>query len=136
MKMCSVYLHVAVGTLALLFLCGCDVERRKSDAELGLNPQQSAGRQLYDNYCDRCHEPYSSRGKKGPGLKGVFKQQYLPLEHTLQPRPLFPACRVRFVTAITIVIVKLPACRLLRIQSKLSIRFSPLHIAAAQSQQH
>ena len=58
---------------------GCDVERRKSDAELGLNPQQAAGRKLYDNYCDRCHEPYSSRGKKGPGMKGVFKRQYLGL---------------------------------------------------------
>jgi len=65
--------------LALLALAGCEVERRKSDAELGLNPQQVAGRKLYDNYCDRCHEPYSSRGKKGPSLKGVFKQQYLPL---------------------------------------------------------
>ena len=60
-------------------LLGCEVERRRSDAELGLNPQQAAGRKLYDNYCDRCHEPYSSRGKKGPSLKGVFKQQYLPL---------------------------------------------------------
>ena len=58
---------------------GCDVERRKSDADLGLNAQQAAGRRLYDDYCDRCHEPYSSRGKKGPPLKGVFKQQYLPL---------------------------------------------------------
>jgi len=79
MKLCSYYLLVALEAFALLSLCACDVERRKSDAELGLNPQQSAGRQLYDNYCDRCHEPYSSRGKKGPGLKGVFKQQYLPL---------------------------------------------------------
>ncbi len=58
---------------------GCDVERRKSDAELGLNAQQAAGRRVYDDYCDRCHEPYSSRGKKGPSLKGVFKQQYLPM---------------------------------------------------------
>jgi len=60
-------------------LCGCDVERRKSDAELGLNPQQAAGRKIYDNYCDRCHEPYSTRGKKGPGLKGVFQKKYLPI---------------------------------------------------------
>jgi mono/diheme cytochrome c family protein len=67
---------VVLGALAL---AGCDVERRKSDAELGLNPQQAAGRQLYDNYCDRCHEPYSSRGKKGPSLEGVFKRQYLSL---------------------------------------------------------
>ena len=75
----STCLRVSVVILALLALAGCDVERRKSDAELGLNPQQAAGRQLYDNYCDRCHEPYSSRGKKGPSLKGVFKHQYLSL---------------------------------------------------------
>ena len=72
-------LRGSVVILGLLALAGCDVERRKSDAELGLNPQQAAGRQLYDNYCDRCHEPYSSRGKKGPSLKGVFKHQYLSL---------------------------------------------------------
>ncbi|MGA8541601.1 MAG: cytochrome c [Terriglobales bacterium] len=72
-------LRVSVVILAVLSLVGCDVERRKSDAELGLNPQQAEGRRLYDNYCDRCHEPYSTRGKKGPGLKGIFKQQYLSL---------------------------------------------------------
>ena len=70
-------LRVSVVMLALLALAGCDAERRKSDADLGLNPQQADGRKLYDNYCDRCHEPYSSRGKKGPSLKGVFKKQYL-----------------------------------------------------------
>jgi mono/diheme cytochrome c family protein len=63
--------------LAFLALAGCDVERRKSNAELGLNAQQAAGRRLYDDYCDRCHEAYSSRGKKGPSLQGIFKQQYL-----------------------------------------------------------
>jgi mono/diheme cytochrome c family protein len=66
-----------VVSMALLAFAGCDIERRKSNAELGLNPQQAEGRKLYDDYCDRCHEPYSSRGKKGPGLQGVFKQQYL-----------------------------------------------------------
>jgi mono/diheme cytochrome c family protein len=63
----------------LLSASACDVERRKSNAELGLNSQQIAGRKVYDDYCDRCHEPYSTRGKKGPGLKGVFKKQYLPM---------------------------------------------------------
>ncbi len=72
-------LRASVVILALLALAGCDVERRKSDAELGLNPQQAAGRKLYDNYCARCHEPYSSRGKQGPSLKGVFKRPYLSL---------------------------------------------------------
>ncbi len=66
-----------IGAVALLLLVGCDVERRKSDAELGLNAQQAAGRRVYDRYCDQCHEPYSSRGKKGPGLKGIFKKEYL-----------------------------------------------------------
>jgi len=66
------------GSAALMLFCsGCNVERRKSDAELGLNPQQAAGRRVYDKTCDQCHEPYSSRGKKGPGLKGVFKREYL-----------------------------------------------------------
>lgn len=64
--------------LTAVVLAGCDVERRKSDAELGLNSQQAAGRKIYDNYCDRCHRPYSSKGKKGPGLKGVFQNKYLP----------------------------------------------------------
>jgi mono/diheme cytochrome c family protein len=63
--------------LSLLAASGCDVERRKSDADLGLNPQQAAGRRVYDDYCDRCHEPYSSRDKKGPSLQGIFKHQYL-----------------------------------------------------------
>ncbi len=58
-------------------LAGCNAERRKSDAELGLNPQQAAGRHIYDQQCLRCHEPYSSRGSKGPSLKGLFKSQYL-----------------------------------------------------------
>lgn len=75
----SPYLRVSAVMLAILAFAGCDAERRKSDAELGLNLQQAEGRKIYDNYCDKCHEPYSSRGKKGPSLKGVFKQQYLSL---------------------------------------------------------
>jgi mono/diheme cytochrome c family protein len=64
---------------SIVVLTGCDVQRRKSDAELGLNPQQVAGRRIYDNYCDRCHAPYSSRGRQGPSMKGVFQRQYLPM---------------------------------------------------------
>jgi mono/diheme cytochrome c family protein len=70
--MCSITL------LALIALAGCDVERRKSDAELGLNAQQASGRRIYDEHCDRCHRPYSTKARKGPGLKGVFQNQYLP----------------------------------------------------------
>jgi mono/diheme cytochrome c family protein len=71
--------HCPFFTPLVLFLVisGCEVERRKSDAELGLTPQQASGRHIYDQYCDRCHRPYSSRGRKGPGLKSVFKKPYL-----------------------------------------------------------
>jgi mono/diheme cytochrome c family protein len=69
----------ALLVLFLLSLVGCELERRKSDAELGLNPQQATGRVVYDKHCDRCHEPYATRGKNGPGLKGVFKKEYLPM---------------------------------------------------------
>jgi mono/diheme cytochrome c family protein len=72
-------ISVGIGAilLALLACGGCNAELRKSDAELGLNPQQSAGRRVYDQHCGQCHEPYSTSGKKGPGLKGIFKKQYL-----------------------------------------------------------
>jgi len=76
---CNFSLLIVILVAALLSSVACDVERRKSDAELGLNPQQAAGRKIYDTECDRCHEPYSTRGKKGPGLKGVFQHKYLAL---------------------------------------------------------
>ena len=58
-------------------LCGCHVEPRKSDAELGLNPVQAAGRHLFDRHCGMCHEAYSSRPLKGPSLQRIFKKAYL-----------------------------------------------------------
>lgn len=78
----GVHVRVRVTVPALLLatlLIGCNAERRRSDAELGLNPQQIAGRKIYDAYCDRCHEPYSSSGKQGPPLKGIFRKSYMPL---------------------------------------------------------
>ena len=76
---CTRAFRALVVLMAIAGFSGCDVQRRKSDAELGLNPQQSAGRKIYDSDCDRCHEPYSTRGKKGPGLKGMFQHKYLSL---------------------------------------------------------
>ncbi len=64
--------------LSFFLLFGCEVERRKSDAELGLNPQQATGRHIFDQHCARCHEPYSSRGLQGPPLKGIYKRKYFP----------------------------------------------------------
>ena len=67
---------LAIG-LALAALCGCQAERRKSDAELGLNPTQVIGRQVFDRQCGGCHEAYSSHARKGPSLQGLFKHPYL-----------------------------------------------------------
>lgn len=78
-KKCLLLPVVLTSLVAIGLTLGCDVERRKSDAELGLNEQQAAGRKIYDAECDRCHEPYSTRGKKGPALKGVFQRKYLSL---------------------------------------------------------
>lgn len=60
------------------FLAGCKAERRLSDAELGLTPEQARGRRVFDNNCARCHQPYSSRGLHGPSLQGVYKKEFLP----------------------------------------------------------
>jgi mono/diheme cytochrome c family protein len=62
---------------AFFALTACEVERRKSDAELGLNPQQISGRHIFDQNCERCHSAYTSKDRKGPSLKGVFHRQYL-----------------------------------------------------------
>jgi mono/diheme cytochrome c family protein len=72
-----VFLSCAAALL-LAFTVACNAELRKTDAQLGLNPQQAAGRRVFDQNCDRCHEAYSSREKKSESLKGLFKRQFLP----------------------------------------------------------
>jgi mono/diheme cytochrome c family protein len=59
-------------------LSGCGWQRRKTDEELGLNPQQARGRRVFDQYCDRCHDAYGSWSWNGPSLAGVMKKKYLP----------------------------------------------------------
>lgn len=70
----------SIPLLALALLtAGCEPDRSKfSDGELGLNPQQAQGRRVYNVYCLSCHPAYSSHGDKGPGLKNLYKKQYLP----------------------------------------------------------
>ncbi|HZD96028.1 MAG TPA: cytochrome c [Candidatus Sulfotelmatobacter sp.] len=60
-------------------LSGCSKDpAQMSDAELGLNQQQARGRKVYNIYCLNCHPAYSSRGNKGPGLKKLYRKEYLP----------------------------------------------------------
>src|SRR5437763_16633537 len=66
----------ALAAIALL-LVACDVELRKTDAQLGLNAQQAAGRHIFDAHCERGDSASSSRGQKGPSMgeacKGPFR---------------------------------------------------------------
>ncbi len=76
-------IRLRIGLLAYavlsLVLSGCENEPpRKTDAELGLTPVQARGRQLYDQQCGSCHKAYSSGGRQGPSLKGIFKKPYMP----------------------------------------------------------
>lgn len=72
------YVWILVWAAAILLLfAGCDSEPRKSDAELGLNPQQAQGRRVYDARCAECHFAYSTRNLRGPSLHGLFKKQFM-----------------------------------------------------------
>lgn len=61
----------------LLALVACDSEPRKSDAELGLTPQQAMGRRIYDARCAECHYAYSSRNLRGPSMHGLFQKKFM-----------------------------------------------------------
>jgi mono/diheme cytochrome c family protein len=69
---------VAIAGVALLAGCGGKDLSKETDAQLGLNAQQSAGRAVFEADCAACHYAYSSSGLKGPGLKGLFHKKYLP----------------------------------------------------------
>lgn len=70
---------VLSGIVLLTFFIGCsDDTSEKTDAELGLNAQQAAGRHLYQQTCAPCHDAHSVPGQNGPGLKGLFKKPFLP----------------------------------------------------------
>ena len=62
----------------LVSLAGCASSKPKTDAELGLSPQQASGRRVFQAYCTSCHHAYSSAGSTGPSLKGLFRKKYLP----------------------------------------------------------
>jgi mono/diheme cytochrome c family protein len=70
-------LIATLSLIAIATLTACDVEPRKTDAELGLNPQQSAGRRVYDSRCADCHYAYSKSNLKGPSLNGLFKKPFM-----------------------------------------------------------
>ena len=77
MVLCFLSYGLAAILTCALAACGPD-KSKMSDAQLGLTAQQSAGRQIYNQRCAACHFAYSSRGSKGPSLKGLFQRKFLP----------------------------------------------------------
>ncbi len=63
--------------IAIWVVTACDTEPRKTDAELGLNPQQAYGRRVYEARCAECHYAYSKRDLRGPSLAGLFKRPFM-----------------------------------------------------------
>jgi len=77
LKWLTFLMLITVGCFLFFRPGGKDLSK-ETDAQLGLNAQQSAGRVVFQNYCAACHYAYSSSGLKGPGLKGLFRKKYLP----------------------------------------------------------
>ncbi len=72
------FVLLALASLIATFVLGaCDAEPHKTDAELGLNTQQAAGRRVYEARCADCHFAYIGRGLKGPSLQGLFKKPFM-----------------------------------------------------------
>ncbi len=67
----------AIILIIVTIFAACDAEPRKTDAELGLNPEQAYGRRVYDARCAECHYAYSKRDLRGPSLAGLFKHPYM-----------------------------------------------------------
>jgi mono/diheme cytochrome c family protein len=67
----------AIILIAIAIFTACEAEPRKTDAELGLNPEQAYGRRVYDARCAECHYAYSKRNLRGPSLAGLFKHPYM-----------------------------------------------------------
>jgi mono/diheme cytochrome c family protein len=73
----KLFLAAAFILITILFWVACDSEPRRTDAELGLTPQQAQGRRVYDSRCAECHYAYSTHNLKAPSLNGLFKRPYM-----------------------------------------------------------
>lgn len=70
----TLLLAAACTLITILFGVACDSEPRRTDAELGLTPQQAEGRRVYDARCAECHYAYSTHDLKAPSLNHLFKR--------------------------------------------------------------
>ena len=68
---------IAILISGLIFLSGCK-PLPPSKAEALFTPEEAQGAQVFHDYCSRCHNPTTTRGKKGPGLQALTKVKEMP----------------------------------------------------------
>lgn len=112
-------LLVALVFLTIAMLAACDPELRKTDAELGLTPQQAQGRRVYDARCAECHYAYSTHDLRGPSLNGLFKRPFM--------KNGIPANDERVTDIILMGRAKMPAFRQKLTQQQLDDLMAYLH---------
>ena len=100
-------------------LAACDPEPRKTDAELGLTPQQAQGRRVCDARCAECHYAYSTHDLRGPSLNGLFKRPFM--------KNGIPANDERVTDIILMGRAKMPAFRQKLTQQQLDDLMAYLH---------
>lgn len=62
--------------MGLLLLSACNSDA--SSPSRKLTSTELHGKRLFEANCAACHDAFSTSPRNGPGLKGVFKKEYLP----------------------------------------------------------
>ncbi len=63
---------------ASLIAAGCRPSLPPSKPLAELTPQEANGYALFQSRCAKCHYANSRDGLHGPGLKGLYRNHYLP----------------------------------------------------------
>jgi mono/diheme cytochrome c family protein len=61
---------------AAVLLIGCSSKEAQSSR--ALTSQEQHGERIFSANCAICHRPNSTDALNGPGLKGLYKKQFLP----------------------------------------------------------
>jgi mono/diheme cytochrome c family protein len=67
---------IFAGVVALLLSIGCNSSPGAGSRPL--TPPEERGRRIFEARCAACHDAYSRTARQGPGLQGIFRNQYLP----------------------------------------------------------
>ena len=68
---------LVISAAATFLVAGCrSLPPSKPESEL--TAQELRGQAVFNQYCERCHYPTSTRGKNGPGLQALTKLKSMP----------------------------------------------------------